>query len=193
MKKITLAIVAVVMGFVMASCGNSVSPKETILKATQDFFAKAKTELQTIDNAKDFLAFVDNFAKEKDAFIQDVFADYVDEDGNIKGFSEEEITDLQDQLVGMANDFNKEEANKAAEFLTPLVENYENAVNALYDAVGKSDEDTFHQLVENFENAEEGLSVFAAYDNVLPELQDRAQAAEQKLNEVIKAMEAAGE
>ena len=193
MKKITLAIAAVVIGFVMASCGNSVSPKETILKATEDFFAQAKTNLQVIDNAEDFLAFVDNFAQEKDAFIQDVFADYMDEEGNLKGFTEEEITDLQTQLGDMASAYNNEEALKAAEFITPLVENYENAVNALYDAVGNVDEETFHQLVENFEAAESDLSVFAAYDNVLPELQERAQAAEMKLDEVIKAMGAAGE
>jgi len=193
MKKITLAIAAVVIGFVMASCGNSVSPKETILKATEDFFTQAKTNLQAIDNAEDFLAFVNNFAQEKDAFIQNVFADYMDEEGNLKGFTEEELTDLQTQLGDMATAFNKEEALKAAEFITPLVENYENAVNALYDAIGNVDEETFHQLVENFEDAEAALSVFAAYDNVLPELQERAQAAEMKLNEVIKAMEAAGE
>ena len=193
MKKITLAIAAVVIGFVMASCGNSVSPKETILKATEDFFAQAKTNLQTINNAEDFLAFVNNFAQEKDTFIQNVFADYMDEEGNLKGFTEEELTDLQTQLGDMASAFNQEEALKAAEFITPLVENYENAVNALYDAIGNADEETFHQLVENFEDAEAGLSVFAAYDNVLPELQERAQAAQMKLDEVIKAMEAAGE
>jgi len=193
MKKITLAIAAVVIGFVMASCGNSVSPKETILKATEDFFTQAKTNLQAIDNAEDFLAFVNNFAQEKDAFIQNVFADYMDEEGNLKGFTEEELTDLQTQLGDMATAFNKEEALKAAEFITPLVENYENAVNALYDAIGNVDEETFHQLVENFEDAEAGLSVFAAYDNVLPELQERAQAAQMKLDEVIKAMETAGE
>ena len=193
MKKITLAIAAVVISFVMASCGNSVSPKETILKATEDFFAQAKTNLQTINNAEDFLAFVNNFAQEKDTFIQNVFADYMDEEGNLKGFTEEELTDLQTQLGDMASAFNKEEALKAAEFITPLVENYENAVNALYDAIGNADEETFHQLVENFEDAEAGLSVFAAYDNVLPELQERAQAAQMKLDEVIKAMETAGE
>ena len=193
MKKITLAIAAVIIGFVMASCGNSVSPKETILKATEDFFAQAKTNLQTINNAEDFLAFVNNFAQEKDTFIQNVFADYMDEEGNLKGFTEEELTDLQTQLGDMASAFNKEEALKAAEFITPLVENYENAVNALYDAIGNADEETFHQLVENFEDAEAGLSVFAAYDNVLPELQERAQAAQMKLDEVIKAMETAGE
>lgn len=193
MKKITLAIAAVVIGFVMASCGNSVSPKETILKATEDFFTQAKTDLQTIDNAEDFLAFVNNFAQEKDVFIQNVFADYMDEEGNLKGFTEEELTDLQTQLGDMATAFNKEEALKAAEFITPLVENYENAVNALYDAFGNVDEETFHQLIENFEDAEAGLRVFEAYDNVLPELQERAQAAQMKLDEVIKAMEAAEE
>ena len=82
MKKITLAIAAIIMGFVMASCGTKVAPTETILKATQEFFDQAKTKLSSIQSAEDFLAFVNNFNKERDDFSQNLFADYMDEEGN---------------------------------------------------------------------------------------------------------------
>lgn len=189
MKKITLAIAVVIMGFVMASCGNSVSPKETIIKATEEFFNQAKTKLMAIDNAEDFLAYVDSFNQEKAEFSQNLFADYVDEEGNLKGFTEEEFNEIQTSLYDIATAYNREEAAKAAEFLTPRIEAYENVVNDLYEAASNGDDETFHNLTEKFEAAEADLRAFADYDNVLPELQQRAQAAEAKLNEILSAIE----
>lgn len=189
MKKITLAIAVVIMGFVMTSCGTKVSPSETILKAAQEFFDQAKAKLSAIDNAEDFLAFIDNFNTERDEFSENLFADYVDDEGNLKGFTEEEIGNLQTKLSDIATDYNKVEAAKAAEFMEPLIANYENAVNALYDAAGNVDEEAFGKLVSNFEAAEEGLRLFADYDNVPTELQQRAKAAEAKLQDLLNALE----
>ena len=45
---------------------------------------------------------------------------------------------------------------------------------------------TFHFF--DFEAAEAALKPWGEYDNVLPELQQRAQAAEAKLNEVLTAL-----
>ena len=103
MKKITLAIAVVIMGFVMASCGNKVSPTETILKTAQEFFDQAKVKLSAIDNVEDFLAFIDSFNAEREEFSQNLFADYVDEEGNVKGFTEEEIVNLQTKLSNIAH------------------------------------------------------------------------------------------
>ena len=62
----------------------------------------------------------------------------------------------------------------------------EAAVNALSEAVAAGE--STEGLADQFEAAEKELAVFADYDNVLPELQTRAQAAEAKLQEVIDAM-----
>jgi len=188
MKKITLAIAVVIMGFVMASCGTKVSPTETILKAAQEFFDQAKTKLSAIDNVEDFLAFVKSFNAEKEEFSQNLFADYMDEEGNVKGFTEEEIVNLQTKLSDIATEYNKEEANKAAEFIAPIIGRYENAVNALSEAIGNTDEETFDKLVEEYESAESELALFEDYDNVLPELQERAQAAENKLQQLFEGL-----
>ena len=181
----TLAIFAVVMGFVMTSC-NNVSPKETIMKSTDDFFTQAEEELNTIDNAEDFMTFFNVFEEDKQEFIQTAFADYVDEEGNIKGISDSDMEEIQSYMYDRASAYNKVEAAKAAEFLTPLIEQYEAAVDALYEAVSTGQ--PTDGLVEQFEAAENGLALFGDYDNVLPELQERAQAAEAKLDEVIAAM-----
>ena len=189
MKKITLTIAVVIMGFVMTSCGTKVSPTETILKTAQEFFDQAKAKLSAIDNAEDFLAFIDNFNTERDEFSQNLFADYVDEEGNLKGFTEEEIGNLQPKLSDIATDYNKVEATKAAEFMAPIIERYENVVNALYEAAGNVDTEAFHKLTEDFEAAEADLRPWANYDNVLPELQQRSQAAEAQLNEILEALD----
>ena len=186
MKKITLAIAVVIMGFVMTSCGNKVSPSETILKAAQEFFDQAKAKLSAIDNTEDFLAFINSFNTEREEFSQNLFADYVDEEGNVTGFTEEEIVNLQTKLSNIATEYNKEEANKAAEFIAPIIERYENAVNALSEAIGNADEETFDKLVEEYESVESELALFEDYDNVLPELQERGQAAESKLKQILE-------
>ena len=186
MKKITLAIAVVIMGFVMTSCGTKVSPSETILKAAQEFFDQAKAKLSAIDNTEDFLAFINSFNAEREEFSQNLFADYVDEEGNVTGFTEEEIVNLQTKLSNIATEYNKEEANKAAEFIAPIIERYENAVNALSEAIGNADEETFDKLVEEYESVESELALFEDYDNVLPELQERGQAAESKLKQILE-------
>lgn len=189
MKKLTLAIAAVVMGFVMAAC-NSTSPKETIMKATDEFFAQAEKDVQAINNGEAFMAHFAQFEADKAEFLQKTLANYLDEEGNIKGFTKEEWTELQNYISDRATAYNKVEGAKAAEFMEPLIANYENAVNALYDAAGNVDEEAFGKLVSNFETAEEGLRLFADYDNVPTELQQRAKAAEAKLQDLLNALEA---
>ena len=74
MKKLTLAIAAVMVAFVMTSCGGD-SPKEKIMKATDEFFTQAEKELQNITNGDDFMAHFYQFEDDKQSFLQNVFAD----------------------------------------------------------------------------------------------------------------------
>lgn len=183
MKKLTLAVFAVVIGLVMTSCGD-VSPKETITTATDKFFTQAEEELNTIDNGEDFMTFFNVFETEKEEFLQKIFADYVDEEGNIKGISESDMEEIQNFMYDRASAYNKVESAKAAEIMAPLVTNYENAINALCDAAGKVDEEAYEKLANEILSAEEDLTLFADYDNVPEELQQRVQAAEAKLLEL---------
>lgn len=189
MKKIASVIAAVMIAFVMTSCGGN-SPKETIMKATDEFFTQAEGKVQAIENGEDFMAHFAQFEEDKAEFLQKVLADYMDEEGNVKGFSEDEWNELQNYISDRATAYNKVEGAKAAGFMEPLIANYENAVNALFDAAGNVDEEAFGKLVDNFEVAEADLRLFADYDNVPTELQQRAQAAEAKLQDLLNAMDA---
>lgn len=185
MKKLTLIIAALVMGFVMTSC-DTTNKKEIITKAVDEFFANAEQKLTTINTGEDFMLHFQEFEASKDVFIQELFSDYVDEDGNIKGFSEADLEEIKNYIFDRTSAYNKVEGEKAAEFMEPLVANYEAAIDALAEAVSK-DQPT-DGLVEQFEKAEQELALFGEYDNVLPELQSRAQNAEAKLMDVIAAM-----
>ena len=185
MKKLTLIIAALVLGFVMTSC-DTTNKKEVITKAVDEFFANAEQKLATITSAEEFMLNFQEFEASKDDFIQNLFADYVDEEGNLKGFTEEDVEEITNYIFDRTSAYNKVEGEKAAEFIEPLVSNYEAAVNALSEAVAAGE--STEGLADQFEAAEKELAVFADYDNVLPELQTRAQNAEAKLQEVIDAM-----
>lgn len=185
MKKLTVILAAVVMGFVMVSCDNT-PKKEVITKAVDEFFSSAEQELASIGTGEEFMTHFYEFEEKKNDFIQELFADYIDAEGNIKGISNEDMEEIQSFMYDRASAYNKVEAAKAAEFLEPAIATYEDAINALYEAVSQGQ--PVEGLVDQFEAAENALAAYADYDNVLPELQARAQAAEAKLDEVIAAM-----
>lgn len=185
MKKLTVILAAMVMGFAMMSCDNT-PKKEVITKAVDEFFTAAEQELTSISTGEEFMTHFTEFEERKNDFVQELFADYIDEEGNIKGFSNEDMEAIQSFMYDRASAYNKVEAAKAAEFLEPAIATYEDAINALYEAVSQGQ--PVEGLVDQFEAAENELALYADYDNVLPELQARAQAAEAKLDEVIAAM-----
>ena len=188
MKKLTLAIAVVVMGLAMTSCGGE-SPKEKITKSVDEFFTQAEQNVQKIASGEEFMNYFTDFEAKKSEFIQNLFGPYADADGNIKGFTEDEVNELQSYIYDRASAYNKVEAAKCAEFVAPLIEEYENAINAVCEGFGNVDEETFDQLTTNLENAENGLALFADYDNVPTELQQRFTAAQGKLDDFLKMLE----
>lgn len=178
MKKLTMILAAVAMSFMLFSCGDST--KDAIIKEIDNYFVQMEQQLNGITNAEDFLAFVETTSDKSDLLnlLSEKFGD--------KTVTDEENEAIESFLQEKVIAYNHAEAEKAAEFLTPLIEDYENAVNALYEAFNTEevDPDTLHVLSENFEKAEVALRPFAEYDNVLPELQQRAQAASAKVEEL---------
>lgn len=185
MKKLTLIIAAVATCFVMASCGGT-SPKETVMKATDDFFTQAEKGLnENVVDAESFMEYFYTMEEERDAFLQSILSSYTDDQGDIKGFTETEWNEVESYMYDRATAYNKKEGAKAAEFLEPIVAKYEAAVDALVDAV--TTDQPLDDVIENFEEAETELAVFADYDNIPVELQKRVQAAEEKLEDILAA------
>lgn len=186
MKKLTLAIAAIVMGFVMASC-DTTSKKDTIMNSADEFFTQAEEKVQAIESGEDFMAYFQQFADEKADFLQKTFGPYMDEEGNVKGFTEEEWDEIQNFIYDRATAYNKVEGAKCAEFLTPAIERYEKAVDAFwakYQAGENLDEETFNAMFAEMDQAEDGVFVFAEYDNIPTELQERYSAAAAKQQEM---------
>lgn len=186
MKKLTFAIAAVVMGFVMAACSTT-SPKETILKAADEFFTKAEADVNAIQTAEDFMNYFNLFENDKEEFMNKTFEPYLDAEGNVKGITKEVYEEILKGLYDRATAYNKVEGAKAAEFIEPAIAQYEKAIDALCESFNKVDAETNDALTENFEKAEKALGIFAEYDNVPVALQERAQAAQAKLQELFNS------
>ena len=109
MKKLTLIIAAVAMGFIMASCGNK--EKELMQKATE-FYTQNETELKTVDNVEGFAAFCQNF-KQK---LNDFKATY--SDMNLSQETQNFLSDKEKALKQLGT-------QKAGELFAPCLEKLE--------------------------------------------------------------------
>ena len=178
MKKITLAIAAIIMGFVMASCGGgSEKAKESMIKDADEYFTKAEQTLAQIDNTEDFLMFVESM-KDRSDLLESMKKKY---DNKI---TDEDLDAACDVIYERASVYNKVEAEKAKEFMGPeldIIENYVNELYAQFQAGNELDKET----VKNFDDAYVNfLKKYKDYDNVLPELQKRRDAIWGKMDEM---------
>ena len=188
MKKLTLIIATVVLGFVMAACSTP-SPREAIMQQTEDLFAQAELEVQAITNAEDFVNFFFEFDERRDDFVNELFEKYpTDDEGNFKGMTEAENEELNNYIYERATAYNVIEAKKCGEFLEPYLEQFENVTNTLYGVfqnTGLFTEDMHQQLYDAYER----VALFQGIDNIPEELVDRYQAAMEKANEMIDTVE----
>ena len=113
MKKLTLIIAVVAMGFIMASCGNK--EKELMQKATE-FYTQNETELKAVNNLNDFVNFFQNFEQKLNEF-KGTFSDMQLSENTKKFLSEKE------------NAFNELKSQKAGELFTTYLEPFEEFVN----------------------------------------------------------------
>lgn len=182
MKKLTIIVVAMIGCFLMASCNKS--PKEAIMKATDEFFAQAEKDVNAITNGEDFMAFFNNFEQKKEDFLLGLLAKYPsDDDANFTQLSAEENDALYEYMYDRATAYNKVESAKCSEFLTPIVDRFEKAVKALYEKFQAGDDDV-DSLIDDIEAAYNELEPYAEYDNVPEELADRFQAAQSMIDEM---------
>lgn len=176
MKKLTIILAAVVMGFIMTSCGGSV--KDSVMKDVDNYFAQAEQKLATIDNADDFIAFAISM-NDRSEFMKTIEEKYGE-----KKLSQEDQEALQTFIYDRATAYNKAEAQKCSEFLAPIMDRFVKAVDALYNFEGEMDEDTFTAMFTEMDEAEDEVLKFAECENVSEELTDLFTAAELKRAEM---------
>ena len=163
MKKLTLIIAAVVMGFAFTSCSGP--SKDAILNEVSAFFTKAQNDIQAIDNADALIEFVKSFSDKKDEFMNSLSEKFEVKDDKFVGFSEEENAEIMGKINDMATEYNKIEYAKCGEIMKPYIEKYDNIVNALYEKFQGGEE-----ITEDMTNDLKGAyDEIAKYSDIVPE------------------------
>ena len=163
MKKLTLIIAAVVMGFAFAACSGP--SKDAILNEVSAFFTKAQTDIQAINNAEDLVNFVNSLADKKNEFLTSLSEKFEMKDDQFVGFSEEENAEIMNKISEMATEYNKVEYAKCGEIMTPYIEKYDGIVKALnekFEAGEELPEEMVNQLKEAYDD-------IAKYADIVPE------------------------
>ena len=117
MKKLTMIVSVVIIGFIMASCGNK---EKDMMNKANELYAQAETELNAIDNWDGFVTFFQNFKQKFDDFK----ASY----SNLK-LSQE----TQDFLSNKKEAFDQMESQKAGELFAPILEKGEQFAKTIAD------------------------------------------------------------
>lgn len=164
MKKLAFAFGALIMGFMLTSCGDNV--KESIMKDVDAYFTGAEQVLATIDNAEDFVTFAEAM-NDRDDLIEQLQADYGE-----KHISDEDWEVIENYMGERATAYNNAEADKCAEFLSPAIDRFEAILNEMYpqyEAGTPFDEET----LDEFLDAYFGVTAFSECENIYTELSDR--------------------
>ncbi len=163
MKKFTLIIAAVVMGFVFASCSGP--SKEVILKEVNTFFTQAVNDVNAIDNAADLRNFVSTFSDKRSDFQDMLFEKFKVEDDKFVGFSEEENAEIMGIISEKATEYNNAEYAKCGEIMEPYIAKYEEIASILYGKY-QAGESLDEALAADLDNA---LRDIVQYADIVPE------------------------
>ena len=117
MKKLTIIITAVIIGFVMISCGNK---EKNLMNKANELYTQAETELNAIDNWDGFVTFFQNFKQKSDDFKA--------------GYSNLKLSqETQDFLSNKKEAFDQMESQKAGELFAPILEKGEQFAKTIAD------------------------------------------------------------
>ena len=105
MKKLTMIVAVVIIGFIMASCGNK---EKDMMNKANELYAQAETELNAIDNWDGFVTFFQSFKQKFDDFKA--------------GYSNLKLSqETQDFLSNKKEAFDQMESQKAGELFAPIL------------------------------------------------------------------------
>ena len=117
MKKLTMIVAVVIIGFIMASCGNK---EKDLMNKANELYAQAETELNAIDNWDGFVTFFQSFKQKFDDFKA--------------GYSNLKLSqETQDFLSNKKEAFDQMESQKAGELFAPILEKGEQFAKTIAD------------------------------------------------------------
>ena len=151
---------------------------ESMEKEVDDFFHQAELDVVKISNGEEFMQFFQNTEEGRTKLI-----DGIDEKYGGNDISDEDMERFKTYVYDRATAYNDIEAQKAAEFIGPALDEVETYTNALYDQF-KAGEELDTETVKKFREAFLTLADYDDYDNVLPELHKQFDAINDKLDEM---------
>ena len=181
MKKLAFIFGALLMGFVMVSCGDST--KDNMIKDVDAYFSQAEQELNAIDNTEDFLAFVEGMNDRSDLL------EILDQKYGDKTVSDDDQKALEDFIYSRATAYNQAESVKCSEFLVPAIDRLEVIVNKMYPLF-QAGEAFDEESIDEFLDAFTSVTAFSVCENVNQELSDRLSPIfdkEEEMSETILA------
>lgn len=181
MKKLAFVFGALIMGFMLTSCGDSL--KESVIKDVDAYFTQAEQDLAMIDNAEDFVTFAE-IMNDRSDLLDNLSEKYGD-----RTVTDEDWEAIENYIEERATAYNKAEAEACAKFLTPAIDRFEAILNEMYpqyEAGVPFEEET----IDEFLDAYFGVTNFSECENIYPELTDRLEPLfdmEDEMSEVIIA------
>ena len=175
MRKLTFTLVALVMGFMLTSCGDSL--KESVIKDVDAYFTKAEQTLASIETSEEFVDFALTMNDRSELM------DQLNESYGDRTISDEDWNAIESYIEERATAYNQAEAAKCAEFLTPAIDRFEAIVNQMYPQYQEGtpfDEETLNEFLDAYF----GVTAFTDCENVYPELSDRVDAILEKEDEM---------
>lgn len=139
MKKLTLFLGAVVLGFMLVSCGNK---KDQVIKVINDYYDNEIVELNKVDNLNALLEYRDASDERAEALNKVWFPQDETADDPLKDLSEEELETVYSVIDDRWDELDDLFDTKASGFYEPIISDLEASYNELVE------------LVEPYEDAE---------------------------------------
>ena len=181
MKKLTLMFGALVMGFMITSCGNSV--KDALIADIDAYFDQATAKLEAIDNAEDFLAYAEKMSDGSD--IGTYLMERWDKDmtwEDIK-LSEKDRNDILVLVNEKMTAYSLAEKEKALQLLGPAIDRFNAIIDLMY-SMYQNNQRFDNQVMDDFLDVFNYINMFIDYDNVNDELEERLGDATDKMAEM---------
>lgn len=167
---------ALIMGFMIVSCGNSV--KDTMIADIDVYFNQALENLAAIDNAEDFFDYAAKMSDGSD--IEKYLLEKWDEDIKI---SDKDYNEVIDYVKERSTEYFLAEKNKCLELVYPAIDRFNAVINNMY-TMYQANQRFDNQTMENFLDVFNYLNMFMDYENIMDVLEEELGDAADKMGEM---------
>lgn len=154
MKKVTLLLGAIVLGFMLTSCENK---KETALNLFNTFFDEELAQLNKVEDADGWMAYYDAASERFDNFFNMLNEKLpLDENDNIIGLSQTDSDEAMKVYDDRMDDYLAQRDTKGAALYEPFINDVENSFDEIvglfdqYDNPDAIPDEVFDPLYDKF-------------------------------------------